>query len=732
MRIQEAINEEALERLELVRKNLEYIKNSSVEKENLPIDDELAKLFRDRITSETAISIDGTVNQWRKCIFNTRRKLKRKPKVIGSWIATGIGLLILIGCIIYHFYFPDVNPTITKVVDLILYASSSEAFVAFATALIVQFSGRSRSKNDEGTFSSPDEKSVSGNNTKQVVKIKIDNSVHINSGIIIVVVIFIFVLLLAVLVGVNLGILALKGGFESNSTTNGSQHETPPAKNPVIEYDGFDVIINEDGETVTVSINTQKEGTEIEFPSKILHEGKEYRVTAVGRAGLTKNDKIQSVNLSTSIERIESGAFANFSALKDIFLPNSLTYIGQNAFLGCTNLKTVNADDLKSWCKITFAGENSNPLSLNDDSVLTIAGKAITGEPIIEGIEIIPAYTFQNSEISQVTFESGVIAIGDYAFYNCTQLATVWNKSELNIEKGSAKNGYAGCYAEHIYKVDLETGQIGTDDGYLFDESGTPLLVGYSGTAKTLILPTTAPHGSPYGIAEDVFRDQAGITSVTIPDSVISIGNNAFYNCTSLTRVDVADIPTWCKIDFGGLSANPLYYAKHLYLKDDEVTELSISDGITEIKPYAFCGGAFTNVSIGEGVNLIGTSAFYECTAVTRVTIGEGVTSIGNNAFDGCPIEEATMPASAISSIPRDGLKKVVLTSGAIAAQAFYHCGSLTNVTIEGPVTSVGDGAFGNCGSLESVTFDDRLLCVRRLQFAYAYRDSEKCVFNRK
>lgn len=77
------------------------------------------------------------------------------------------------------------------------------------------------------------------------------------------------------------------------------------------------------------------------------------------------------------------------------------------------------------------------------------------------------------------------------------------------------------------------------------------------------------------------------LTSVVIPDCVTSIGTWAFYNCSSLTSLYITNIEAWCNISFGSYHANPLYYAKNLYLNNELVTELVIPDTITEIKQYA-------------------------------------------------------------------------------------------------------------------------------------------------
>ena len=136
-------------------------------------------------------------------------------------------------------------------------------------------------------------------------------------------------------------------------------------------------------------------------------------------------------------------------------------------------------------------------------------------------------------------------------------------------------------------------------------------------------------------IGEGAFSSCTGLTSVTIPNSVTSIGYAAFYNCTGLTSINVVD-------------DNPNYISKDGVLFDKQQTTLIqypggkqgayvIPNSVTSIRGYAFrnCTG-LTSITIPNSVTSIGMGAFMNCTALTSVTIGDGVTSIGSSAFSGC------------------------------------------------------------------------------------------------
>ena len=114
-------------------------------------------------------------------------------------------------------------------------------------------------------------------------------------------------------------------------------------------------------------------------------------------------------------------------------------------------------------------------------------------------------------------------------------------------------------------------------------------------------------------IGEDAFCDCTGLTRVTIPNSVTSIGGFAFCGCSGLTRVDITDLEAWCNIRFGNYYANPCYYAPHLYLNNEEITDLVIPDSVTSIRNYAFYGcSGLTSITIPNSVTSIGDDAFYD------------------------------------------------------------------------------------------------------------------------
>lgn len=208
-----------------------------------------------------------------------------------------------------------------------------------------------------------------------------------------------------------------------------------------------------------------------------------------------------------------------------------------------------------------------------------------------------------------------------------------------------------------LYAVSLQAATFG-DFEYEESESGVTI-TGYTGSATTLDIPDTI-NGKPVtAIGEDAFQYRS-LTSVTIPDSVTTIGADAFKECRSLTSV-------------------------------------TIGNNVTSIGNYAFLYCAFASVTIPDSVTSIGAAAFYGNKSLTSVVIGNKVTSISESAFDQCSnLKSVTIPDSVAT----------------IGVRAFFYCTGLTSVKLGNGVTSIGESAFGYCTALPSITIPDGVTTI--------------------
>ncbi len=300
--------------------------------------------------------------------------------------------------------------------------------------------------------------------------------------------------------------------------------------------------------------------------------------------------------------------------------------------------------------------------------------------------------------LTSVTIPDSVTSIGKYAFYSCTGLTSI------TVAKGNTKYHSA--------------------DNCLIETESKTLIAG----CKNSIIPTD---GSVTSIGWNAFDGCTGLTSITIPDSVTSIGKDAFYNTA------------WYDNQPDGL----VYAGKVAYTYKGTMpsnTSIVLKEGTLGIADEAFswCTG-LTSVTIPDSMTSIGYRSFYNCTGLTSVTIPDSVTSIGGETFSGCSgLTSITIPDSVTSigyeafykcsgltsvTIPDSvtsigfwafynctGLTNITIPDSvmSIGSYAFYNCTGLTNVTIGGSVTSIGESAFEGCKGLTSVTIPDSMTSI--------------------
>ena len=281
-----------------------------------------------------------------------------------------------------------------------------------------------------------------------------------------------------------------------------------------------------------------------------------------------------------------------------------------------------------------------------------------------------------------------------------------------------------------------------TSGDYEYEDmgDGTVGITKYNGSASTLTIPSKLGGKSVSMIGDEAFKNERSLTSVTIPEGVVSIGEYAFGFCGNITSIKFPSTVTAIRDDafYGCESLKTLNLPKGLrsigglaFYNCNSLTSVTIPDTVTRIEGGAFwCCESLTSVTIPDSVTELGGLVFSECTNLKSVTLSKNITSIGGRAFEKCKSLESIVIPEGVTIIHSQAfdtctsLKSVTIPSSVsyIIEKAFYFCTNLTNVvlpegvrtiekeafafsgmksiTIPESVTSIGDYAFDGCDSL--------------------------------
>ncbi len=201
-------------------------------------------------------------------------------------------------------------------------------------------------------------------------------------------------------------------------------------------------------------------------------------------------------------------------------------------------------------------------------------------------------------------------------------------------------------------------------------------------------------------IGFDAFNNCSGLTSLTLPAGITSIGDGAFYGCSGLTSLNLPDgitsIGDYAFCGCSGLTSLNLpagitIICEGAFYNCSGLTSLNLPAGITKIYNWTFSGcSGLTSLTLPAGITSIGDYAFSRCSGLTSLNLPDGITTIGYAAFSGC-----------------SGLTSLTLPAGIteIYGSAFKNCTGLTSLNLPAGITSIGGGAFYGCSGLKEVRF---------------------------
>ena len=372
----------------------------------------------------------------------------------------------------------------------------------------------------------------------------------------------------------------------------------------------YDAGTNGEGIKVTIGKNVTK------IPAYLFYDSLSPKIVSVefeegsvcesiGSFAFYNCTSLTSVTIPDSVTSIGECAFCDCTSLTSVTIPDSVTDIGGSAFSGCTSLTSVTIpDSVTSIGSYAFAYCTSLTSVTIPDNVTEIGSYAfynctsLTSVTIPDSVTSIGESAFEGcTSLTSVTIPDSVTSIGNFAFERCTSLTSVTIPDSV-----TSIGSYAFLNCTSLTSVTIP-------------ESVTS--IGSSAFARCTSLTSVTIPDSVTSIGSSAFEYCASLTSVTIPDSVTSIGSSAFRGCTNLTSITVGENNTAYKSMDGNLYAKD---GKTLiqYAIGKTDTSFIIPDSVTSIGECAFCDcTSLTSVTIPDSVTSIGSYAFYNCTRLT-------------------------------------------------------------------------------------------------------------------
>ena len=394
----------------------------------------------------------------------------------------------------------------------------------------------------------------------------------------------------------------------------------------------------------------------VTIPSTVTYNGTTYSVTRIGEDAFSICRGLTSVTIGNSVTSLGEGAFYHCKDLTSIIvedanstydsrdncnaiietatntliagcqnttIPNSVTSIGEGAFVYCSGLTSVTIPN-----SVTSIGNGA-----------FAECSSLTSVTIGNSVTTIEYAAFMSCDaLTSITIPNSVTSIGEYAFYECSKLTLVTINSNAIVSKDYS-------YDDNI--SDIFGAQV---TEYIIGESVTSI-GDYAFSGGSSLTSVNIPN-SVTSIGDYAFSGCSSLISVTIPNSVTSIGDYAFSNCDSLTSVTIGNSVTsigsfafmFChSLTSVTIGNNVTSIGSHAFYGCDSLTSVTINSDAIVNKTYSYSsnisdifGSQVTEYIIGDDVKGIGGYTFYGCSSLTSVTCeAETPPTVGQYAFDG-------------------------------------------------------------------------------------------------
>ncbi len=416
-------------------------------------------------------------------------------------------------------------------------------------------------------------------------------------------------------------------------------------------------------------------------------------VTGICDYAFSECSDLTSATIGDSVTDIGNDTFAFCPNLESVTIGKGIKSIGGGVFSQCYSLTGIYISDIVAWCNIDFDPTNGNSYKnpLYNGADLYLNGVLVTDLVIPEGVTEIKKAAFQGyKSLVSITIPNSVTRIGRSAFEKCPNLKNITVGNGVTVI-----DEYAFSQCQALEQINIPN---------------SVTVLGASAFEWCSSLKSVTISSNIEKICVNTFRGCSSLVSIDIPDSVKTIASGAFSGCvlkdvyfgkgistiereafnTNIANVYVYDVEAWLNCSFYNyFTSIPNYYAELHFIdaQGNEITEIVIPEGVTEIRMYAFKNAkSVVSVKMGDSVTSIGEYAFCDCVDLQSVIFSKSLASIKQSAFFQCvKLDGIVLPAS---------LKE-------IDTLAFCACSSLTGISIPGSVTSIGASSFSDCISLK-------------------------------
>ena len=377
---------------------------------------------------------------------------------------------------------------------------------------------------------------------------------------------------------------------------------------------------------------------------------------------------------------------------------NNITYVFFNGEYAVTKCDS-SATEVEILSEI-----NDIPVArINSDAFKNCTN--LTKVKIPDSIKYIDSSAFYNcTALTEINIPDGIPSIEDELFYNCSSLTAITLPDSITYIGGSAFSGCSNLKSINIPK-------------------NTEIIYGsafYNCTSLTdIVIPDSVT-----GIGPETFYNCTSLKNLTLGKGLTSIGFLTFYNCNNLENIYVSDITAYLNCKYHTSLAEPMGYAKKLYINGQEPTELFLPDGVKQIPAYAFNGcTSLTSIHIPKSVESIDLSAFNGCNNLTDITVDSenGYYS----SIDGNLLDKNRKTLIFYAKGKQDKTYKIPDGVTTVGQDSLKECNNLERIIIPNSVTDIKQRAFYQCSNLSSLILGNGLknIAYDTTQFSYKLKD---------